>query len=145
MLCIYVLTQTFIKISWSLPTAYMTAQDGFAANTEWRLIHQRPPGLRPPVPVTVSSYYLWSAQCHDQQPRIHTTKITHRLYFKGKGTLEDSLRFRGHMATSVHVNTTVGAKTHRVQNTCIQIRTVHILWPRAGCYLHLKKLMFSWH
>lgn len=31
------------------------------------------------------------------------------------------------------------------QNTCSQIRTVYILWPRGGCYPHLKKLMFSSH
>lgn len=83
MLCSYALTETFIKISWGLPT-YMTARDGFAAYTEWGLIHQCPPGLRPPVPVTVPWCYLRlpnvTAKHSNETTESTFTKITKNAY-----------------------------------------------------------------
>lgn len=115
MLCIYVLTEASIKISWSLP-AYMTAQDGFAANMETN--------------TSTSSRTEASGACHRTllssliRPmslptarwtyRIHTCK-GYTLCWEREGSTGDSLRFTWKVTTGVHVNTMAGAKTHWVQ------------------------------
>lgn len=115
MLCIYVLTEASIKISWSLP-AYMTAQDGFAANMETN--------------TSTSSRTEASGACHRTllssliRPmslptarwtyRIHTCK-GYTLCWEGEGSTGDSLRFTCKVTTGAHVNTMAGAKTHWVR------------------------------
>lgn len=148
MLCIYVLTEASIKISWSLP-AYMTAQDGFAANMETN--------------TSTSSRTEASGACHRTllssliRPmslptarwnyRIHTCK-GYTLCWEGEGSTGDSLRFTCKVTTGAHVNIWRGPKHtgyEEEQNARSQTRTVHILWPRGSCYPDLRKLTFSSH
>lgn len=115
MLCIYVLTEASIKISWHLP-AYMTAQDGFAANMETNTSMSSRTETSSACHRTLVSSLIRSMSLPTAQwtYRIHTRK-GYTLCWEREGSTGDSLRFTCKVTTGVHVNTMAGAKTHWVR------------------------------